>query len=326
MSKKSHEKKSNSKKISQTNDNVKITPYGYSVHNPEYIRHEALRNAIKDYGIFPILKQLNILKKYQSIPKNKEIFKQDLNFIKNIYDSNKDKREYISKINSRKNPNINKSRSKEKGINYVVGSRIKQRGGHESFSRDPSTSDNIMNDVNSFEEQIKINTIIDKQKICDQEGKCDIRNIVYEMHEVNGKQILYYTLGERDVNDILELDKLYMDSDRDKNSVLQNILDNRGLLIGIKVDDRFQGYCQYEPHNNMEVKIIWFCANKGFGTPLYIFIEKYFTFNNYIKIILVVSLEGIYATRRINFWYLMGFTTYDTLPEKNKIHMEKTIQ
>ena len=172
---------------------------------------------------------------------------------------------------------------------------------------------------------IETNTMIDQDKVCDKSGKCHSRINIYESHTVNGSQVVFYTPGEKDVDQILELDRMYLDSDIDRKSVLRNVIINEGFIIGIKVDGKLQGYCHHKPLPNMDVRIVWFCANKGYGTPLYTFMQKYLKLNDFTRIILIVSLEGSYAVRRINFWYHMGFTTYETNPRGAQIYMEKFI-
>jgi len=271
---------------------------GESVHRPESIRHAALRAASKDYSTLRILRRLNLIRNYQAVPQNKEIFSRDVEYLKKLYRSDYRKGHH-SKISQRRTK--------------------KQTGG------DPLTSENS----EEIETKAKNNpliidnkVVINKQKICKDEN-CNIKNTIYESHIVNGNKIVYQTLDEKDAKEILELDKKYLDSDADIEYVDRKISDNQGYLIGIKADDHLQGYCQYEPRDNQVVFITWFCANKGYGTPLYTFMEKYFKANDYKKIILVVNLEGSYSTARINFWYKMGFKTYESVPEKYKVHMEK---
>lgn len=276
------------KTLPKPGDKIRLSRYGYNIHKPQANRRAALRAAINDNNTLVIYKRLNLLRNFQHMPENKEIFTQDVEYLKKLY----------SKIRRTK-PN--------------------QRGGDDALIAETSeTSDNMM-DI------IKVKATFNRQKNCDNSGNCSIINIVHETHLVNGKQISYDTLEEKDADQILELDKLYLDSGYNKTTVLQKITDNRGLLIGIKIDDKLQGYCQYKPIDETGIKIIWFCANKGFGTPLYIFLEKYFKLNAYTKIILTVSLEGQHSTRRINFWYTMGFSAYETLPENKKIRLEKNI-
>lgn len=311
---------------------IHLSSYGYSIHKPESERHAALEAASNDYGTLKVLRRLNLLRNYQAIPDNKEIFSDDVVFMQDMYDPERKSKRRESTYDTWENEhdeerrqNLNNQRNRRKGK--------KQRGGQEDTgeplgesSSESETSDIVVEQIGLPETTYtEINTIIDRQKYCDNNGICGVRNQIYEMHNVDGKEIVYYTLEEADVDNILALDKMYLDSDRTREAVLENLKNNPGLLIGIKINGTLQGYCQYEPIESMEVKIVWFCANKGSGTALYTFIEKYFKLNNYTKIILDVSLIGSFATRRINFWYQMGFTTYESIPEKNKVHMEKNI-
>ena len=168
-------------------------------------------------------------------------------------------------------------------------------------------------------------TVIDQQKYC-VDGNCQTENSVYELHVVGDKHIEFMTLDKSDADQILQLDRLYLDSDMDIDTVRHNIMDNTGLLIGIKINDLLEGYCQYNPLEDDNVAIVWFCANTGNGSLLYKFMERYFIINDYTRIKIVVSLEGSYATKRINFWYKMNFQTYEANPDKKKLYMIKNIQ
>ena len=331
------------KTLPPLDDKLHLSAYGYSIHKPEPLRRAALRAASKDNDVLMVLRRLNLIRNYQPIPENKEIFTRDVEFMKDMYDSYRKtpRRAPEYKVWENENDldrwrNMNNRAKNSSKSNRQTKKKRNQRGGiDEQIFIDPITpigsddstiSDDVVENISLPEQHIiEIDTVIDRKEVCDFKGKCSASNNIYEMHEVDGKQVLYYTLDEKDVNDILKLDLLYLDSDRTSDDVLQNIQSNQGLLIGIKVDNKLVGYCQYKPLENMDVKIVWFCANKGFGITLYVFIEKYFKMNDYVRIILIVSLEGSYATKRINFWFHMGFTTYETLPEKKKVYMEKFI-
>ena len=328
-------------------DKLHLSTYGYSIHKSEPLRRAALRAAAKDNDILMVLRRLSLIRNYQPIPENKEIFTRDVEFMKDMYDpyrktprrapeykvwENENDLDRWRNMNNRKNY---RSKNSSKSNRRTKTKRNQRGGDDEQTFIDPITpiefddstiSDDVVDNINLPEQHIiEINTVIDRKKVCDSKGNCIDSNNIYEMHEVDGKQVLYYTLDKKDANDVLKLDLLFLDTDRTSDDVIQNIQSNPGLLIGIKIDGKLEGYCQYKPQGNMDVKIVWFCANKGFGTALYVFMEKYFRINNYVRIILVVSLEGPYATKYINFWYHNGFMTYETIAEKKKVYMEKFI-
>jgi len=301
------------KTLPKPGDKIHLTNFGYGIHKPTNERRRALRKASQKYGILPVSQRLNLLRNFQYIPENKEIFSRDVEFMKKMYEP------------FRKSPIRQSSNNRSKSENQRGGDTLFQDPLTSSETDTSETSDIVIDNIELPERRVVEVNIIDRQKVCDSEGVCGVRNIVYEEHTVDGKKVVFYTLGEKDVDGILVLDKKYLDSDSDKNSTRQKITDNRGLLIGIKVDNVLEGYTQYEPLENLETKIVWFCANKGFGTPLYTFLEKYFKMNDYTRIIITVSIEGSYATRRINFWYGMGFSVYETSPIEKKVQMEKNI-
>lgn len=283
------------KTLPKPDDKVHLTKYGYSVHASEEQRHNALRAASRDYGTLTILRRLNLLRNYQAIPENKDIFSEDVEYMKHLYDP------------------IRKVPRKKSKMNH-------QSGG------DDSDEDDTVEEINLPETtKMEMNKIIDRYRVCNQEGKCGVRNVIYEMHQLNDKQIIYYTLDEKDLESIWELNKKCVNSQIDQDTVRNQIIDNSGLLIGIKVNGKLEGYCQYEPSENLEVEIVKYCVNKGFTTALYLFMEKYFALNDYQRIKVNVDLNNNESTRMINFWYAMGFTTYHTSIKDNKVHLEKNI-
>ncbi|AQN68518.1 hypothetical protein [Saudi moumouvirus] len=330
---------------------IHFRDYGYDVHKPDRERQQALIEASKDYDPLTVLRRMNLIRNYQPVPENKERMSRDVEFMSNYYARTKDmdsdnennrssRSNRSNRSNSRSNSRSSRSNSRSSRSNSR-SSRSSRRSSRRSNSRSSKsrksknnqqggqgseTSDDnmVVNNIYLPEQHInKENVVFTQKRHCDDNG-CRVINKVKEQHIVDGRKILYYTIDENDANDILKLDKMYLDSDRTIDQVINDINKYKGFLIGIKVDDTLQGYCQYKEIDNNKVKIIWFCANKGFGTPLYIFMEKYFQLNNYNHIILSVSLEDKYSTRRLNFWYKMGFKTND-IPNKKYLIMEKNI-
>lgn len=294
------------KTLPKLGDKIHLTRYGYSIHKPESSRRAALRAASQDFNTLEVLRRLNLIRNYQAVPENKAIFSSDVEYMKKLY------------------ANIKKKDPANRQKGGVTVDEILEAINESDDS--PITSDDSIDKIDlpetkTVEEKIDI---IESKEIC-RDGKCINNSIVYEAHNVNGRQVVYYTLTEKDIEQILELDRAYINSDTERDSILEKIQNNPGQLIGIKVDDKLQGYCQFKPLANKEVKIVWFCANKGFGTPLYTFMEKYFKVNDYVRIKVIVKMEGSNAIKRINFWYDKGFQTYKTDTDKNQISMEKFI-
>lgn len=316
---------------------IHLTQYGYSVHKSDKERQNALREASHDYGELAVLRRMNLIRNIQPVPENKETMSRDVDYMSNLYARFKKQHEdYMSsksnsrKSNSRKsNSQRSKSKSKKSGSKY--SSRRDQRGGQNSDTSDTSdTSEStdynmIVDKINlPQEEYIKEKSIFSQKRHCDETG-CHITNKIREQHTIDGREILYYTINKEDTDDILDLDRQYLDSDITRDQIVSKINENQGYLIGIKVDGKLQGYYQYQQINDNQVKIVWFCANKGFGTPLYIFMEKYFELNNYNKIIISVSIEDKYNVNRLNFWYKMGFVADTNITGQKQIIMMKYI-
>lgn len=283
---------------------LRLTSYGYNIHKSDALRQRALQAASVDNNPLIVLRKLSLIHDHQHIPAYKEIYSRDVGYMKNIYS------DYKRKINARDNIKLQSQIGSAQYLSEEIG--------QDTVDVD---QDNNNNNVIMTE----INTIVDRQKVCDADGKCGVRNVFKETYTIDGKTVQFSTLDITDADQILDLDIKYLDSDTDMNTTIAKIKDNIGLLIGIKIDDKLEGYCLYDPLENNQVKIVWFCANKGYGTLLYKFMEKYFKLAGYTKILIVVSIQGSYATQRINFWNKVGFRTYESIPEKYKIHMEKNI-
>ena len=316
------------KELPPLDDELHLSKFGYALSKPDNERKAALRKASKQFGVRKVMGHLNLIRNYQAMPENKAKFTEDVEYMKDLYDPIRkgkrapkydvwadpdDKERYRNKNNRKKSKSKSKSKSSK--------SKRNQRGGDDT----DDDSDYVVDYLPLPKpELIAMSTVINQKKICDDNG-CETIDYVYESHNVNGKKIVYYTLDEKDAEDVLQLDQLYYDSDITLDEVKNNISKNRGYMIGVKVDDELEGYCQFSALDNNEVKINWFCANKGFGSTLYVFIEKYFRMNNYVKIIITVSLEGSYSTRRLNFWYAKGFTTENISMDKAQMRMVKDI-
>lgn len=303
--------------LPRPDNRLHLTKYGYSIHRPTRERRAALRAAAQDNSILTVERRLNLIRNLQPIgEKAKEIMTQDVEYMKKLYAP-------FSKTRSSKN-------SRKSTL---------QKGGQMTDTSDSSEAivENVDLPEETVERTIRVNTIIDREKVCDVDGKCGVRNFVYEEHDVDGKQVIFYTLDEKDVDDIWELDKKYLDTNETREEAQQKIHDNPGLLIGIKVDGLFQGYAHYDPEENIEpiptgldripvgVRIIRFYVNKGYRTSLYKFLERYFKKSGYDKVKVVVNLDGSNAKEWINFWFEQGFHVVETLHEKYRLHMEKSI-
>jgi len=153
-----------------------------------------------------------------------------------------------------------------------------------------------------YHQLVRTKSAFDKIESC-QNGKCDVKNNIYEMHEIDGKKFEFYTLNDTDISQLAELN----DDELCSGNVSNNIGDE-SMIIGLKVDDQLKAYCQYAVKNGA-VHINNFCAVKGYGTPLYTFIERFFDLGGFNKIITLVNIKESMADRKINFWYKQGFHT-----------------
>ncbi|ANB50799.1 hypothetical protein [Powai lake megavirus] len=308
---------------------IHLTQYGYSVHKSDKERQKALRDASRDYGELAVLRRMNLIRNIQAVPENKEAMSRDVDYMSNLYAKfKKNHEDYMSSRSNSRRSNSRKSKSNSRKSGSKYSNRQNQRGGQDSDTSDTSESTDynmIVDKVNlPQKEYMEEKSTFSQKRHCDETG-CHVTNKIREKHTVDGREILYYTIDKEDIDNILDLDRQYLDSDITRDEVVSKINENKGYLIGIKVDGKLQGYCQYKQINDNQVKIIWFCANKGFGTPLYIFMEKYFELNNYAKIVISVSLEDKYNVNRLNFWYKMGFVADTNITGQKQIVMMKDI-
>jgi hypothetical protein len=66
-------------------DDLHLSKYGYKVHASSKQRRIALTNAMKDVGILPVLRHLNLIRNYQSDPVIKGAMTKDVEFLKQTY-------------------------------------------------------------------------------------------------------------------------------------------------------------------------------------------------------------------------------------------------
>jgi len=143
-----------------------------------------------------------------------------------------------------------------------------------------------------------------------------------EIITFRGKEVKLIQLSTKHVDDVYESDKQFMDSDITKETVMKKLENPDFSFIGIYMDNRLQGYCQYRIDLNdpKAIKIIWFTAapGSGLGKVLFEYVRELFlSSGNFKKIILYVSLGDKYSLARINFWFKMGLKANKILENKD---------
>ena len=272
---------------------IHLSDYGYSTKLSDKERHDALLRAARASDLLLVERRLNLARNYQAYPIPKEIMTQDVNFLKNLY--HKERNKYGR---NRRNYADRK--------NYQIGGKD-----------DDSESSN-----NSSSEVEKTITLIEKN--CDN-NNCITKNYVYEKHILNdGTKVLFYTLKKNDINDVLLLDKDCISENISKDDVRQKLSSEPYLFIGIRINDELKGYCMFEEKDDI-IEILWFCAKPSFSTPLYTFLEKFFSKNNYREIYTEVRLGDINHTKKISFWHQMGFSTSNIIEHENRTILYKNI-
>lgn len=81
------------KTLPKLDSNIHLTKYGYNIHKSENRRHNALRLASKDFGLLPVLRRINLIRNYQANQDIKNIFSQDVEYMKKMYSKYKKKQQ-----------------------------------------------------------------------------------------------------------------------------------------------------------------------------------------------------------------------------------------
>jgi hypothetical protein len=121
-------------------------------------------------------------------------------------------------------------------------------------------------------------------------GSDETKTKIHEVHTLNGNEIIFKNLDDED-----ELNKY--------DSEFKIV--NAEKTIIIKSNDIIKGYCYLEIDDKFNAEILTFKTEKGFGTPLFIFIQKFMELNNCDKMVYKFKL-GDDSVKMLNFWYKMG--------------------
>lgn len=288
------------KTLPKLDDKIHLTKYGYGIHKSDKYRRTALKAASRDYGVLPVLRRLNLIRNYQAVPENKKIFTRDVEYLKNMY----------SRIKKKRQKNM--------------------KGGNDDGDKSSDTSDITVDYIDLPKKEKSKTTYFYQNKECEKDT-CIVARHIYERHEVDGKEIIFYTIEANDIKEdtgeILKLAESCLTSQQEKENLINKIKKNLGLIVGIKINDKLQGYCQYEPLNDNDVMITYFCGNKGYRSPLYLFMSKFLKLSGYDKIILDID-KSDKLSQELDFWHRMGFEKYEPKefkPIKNKIYLVKNL-
>lgn len=265
-------------------DEIHLSKYGWSVNKPQSARRAALRAASRDYSILAVLRRLNLLRNYQAIPRNKEIFTEDVEYMKKLYAP------------------ISRSRKNQRGgQNADITSEF-----NPPIIPDPVTTD-IFDEFPHMRNNLLSNT--DNMFAIDEfcEGSnCNVKYNVFESYTNNGHQIQFYTLGMDDAPIIWEFDKKCLSSASTLDIITTKLTKYAGNLIGLKSDGILQGYFEYEIIDPTRLKIVWFCANSGFENILENFIVNFAQKFGYNSICInIINDENL--KQRLDFWTKNGY-------------------
>ena len=121
-------------------------------------------------------------------------------------------------------------------------------------------------------------------------GSSEMAQKIYEVHTLDGDEIIFKNVD--DENELNEYDSEFK-------------IVNAEKTIIIKSNEVIKGYCYLEIDDKFNAEILAFKTEKGFGTPLFIFIQKFMELNNCDKVVYKIKL-GDDSVKTLNFWYKMG--------------------
>lgn len=255
--------------------------YGYAIRKSEANRRAALRAASRDNDTLEVLRHLNLLRNYQPIPENKAIFSQDVEYMKNLYAREKKNSIKNARGNSRGSKQNSRRQSQLGGVNEKNNFSQTSDFSETSESESDHVVDQILLQGPADKSKItEINTVIDREKNCNGDGKCTTVTKIYEKHNVNGKIVEYYTIDDKNLSELIDFNKNKANNSKLDDNILDRVKTGREFIIGITVDGKLQGYCRYElaDSDSQAINVI-FCTNKGYGTALHTFMKKYFRIN-----------------------------------------------
>lgn len=259
------------KTLPALDDRIHLRNFGYSIHRPVNSRRRALRDASREYGVRAVLMRLNLERNYQAIPENKAIFTDDVEYMKDLYDP-------YRKSNSRT-------------AKYDVWRNSNERERIRNPNNRPRSQKGGVMTSRKYKQVYKCRN-----------GVCANYSSIHEVHRVNGREILFYTIdSEDDEDDFTEFNNHLGISNFD--------VDNE-FVIGLQIDDKLRGYCRYF-YRNKTVHITRFVVTKGYGVTLYTFLEKYFRLEGYDDIVVDVNTNDERLTRNAEFWRTLGFANHE---------------
>lgn len=325
-------------------DDFILRQSNYKYSDPKQARRAVLRSVSDEHNIPVVIRQLNLIKNTKSNSKARFRLESDVKFLKGLYKQNvSDLHTQTAGVDNADIPVFAVGGSEHPDFIFDMNYKKKFSTMDENILRMRKTC-NCENNYRKYDRDYakmiggagldssddSVIELVDLPENKLQYAHTGLsHDAMYEKRTIANKEIIFRTIQNTDIDidQILDLDLKYLDSDRTRLDVQNNIIENKtsGNIVSIESDGIIQGYCQLEPIDKSKIKIKWFCANKSYGTPLYMFMEKYLSIRGYEKIILSVSLEGSYNVRRLNFWNKMGFIAYEINAKINTVFMERVL-
>ena len=187
----------------------------------------------------------------------------------------------------------------------------------ETRDRDRDRDEDKDEDRDKFYNDQKYYKFIRHSKNCDDLDNCTTNIKIYEKHTVDDRIVEYYTT--KNIKSDLIFDTMCV---KDKT----NYDDEKIIIICMKVDGKIRGYLGFILKDDIkEVVIYFFCADKGFRSPIYNFFESIVKSYDYNTII--ISLNTAENISDIsNYLYNLHFIVDETVKDNRQIVLIKNIQ
>lgn len=276
--------------LPKIDDKIHLTDYGYSVSKSDISRHKALNAACKNNDILTILRRLNLIRNYQSNNEIKVIFSKDVDYLKSKY-----RRLRLAKKYKNQNGGVS-----DIEIDAEIEDNINTETSYTTYS------DDDYDDYDDINTETPYNTYSDDDY--------DDNPKIHEVHTIDDSVLIFRTLKYKDIKNSFFSDNL-IDANTTKNDI----------IIGIEKNKILQGYCIIFSESNI-YEIKEFDAVKSFRSILYNFIEKFALRSGILRILSSVKLfknKNDKAIIDLNFWYSVGFLSYNIKNDQLIILLEK---
>ena len=126
---------SSKKVLPKPGKDISLSRYGYGIHKSKSRRQAALKRAAEKTKPLKVLRRINLLANYQADESNKKAMREDVEFMKKLYESHKLKEGRSSRRGSKRSRKGSKKSSRRKGTRKSKRGSKKSRKGSKKSSR-----------------------------------------------------------------------------------------------------------------------------------------------------------------------------------------------